>query len=338
MAARDSASSAPTVTAGVTLGLTGRYTRQAAQAYAGLRLWSQEAGVALTIRDDHGQRARALAGYGQFVDAGLDVLLGPYGSDLVREVAPAVCDAGRLLWNHGGASDDLARPGLATVVAPASAYLSGPLRLARRLGAAAAVVVHGRGRFARQVAHGALVAAGDAGIDVQCLTHDQWRPERCSSHTAIMAAGSFEEDVRLVTGVKDAPVQPVLLACVAAGIAAFGAELGWRSEGVMGPAQWFAGDLAASEESPEVGPARAVFVQRFDRQFGQEPDYPAAQAVAAGALAVEAMRRHLSGDAVRTWRTTTLLGRFGLDRSWKQTALEPVTVRWRGGTREHVQV
>jgi hypothetical protein len=240
------------------------------------------------------------------------------------------------LWNHGGASDDLARPGLVTVVAPASAYLRGPLRLAHQLGATAAVVVHGKGRFARQVADGALAAGGDIGIDVHLVTEDVWEPERGSGQTAIMAAGSFEEDVRLVTRVQDAPVDPVLLAAVAAGIADFGAQLGGRSEGVVGPAQWLFHQAFPIERAPEIGPASTVFVRRFQQQFSRAPDYPAAQAVAAGALAVEAARRRMTGEAVQKWTTSTLLGPFALDGNWKQTALEPVTVRWRAGTLERV--
>jgi branched-chain amino acid transport system substrate-binding protein len=222
------------------------------------------------------------------------------------------------------------------VVAPASAYLRGPLRLAHQLGAAAAVVVHGKGRFARQVANGALAAAGDVGIDVHLATEDEWQPERGSGQTAVMTAGSFEEDVHLVARVKDASVDPALLAAVAAGIAAFGTQLGERSEGVVGPAQWFFDQASPIGNAPEIGPASTVFTRRFHQRFGRSPDYPAAQAVAAGALAVEAARRKLTGEAVQKWTTNTLLGPFALDENWKQTALEPVTVRWRAGTREQV--
>jgi len=66
-----------------------------------------------------------VAAYQALLEDGVDILLGPYGSGTVRHVAPVVCGSGRLLWNHGGAADDLASPLLATAVAPASTYLSG---------------------------------------------------------------------------------------------------------------------------------------------------------------------------------------------------------------------
>src|SRR4029450_9537047 len=99
---------------------------------------------------------------------GVDLLIGPYGSGLVRAVAPLVCDAGRLLWNHGGAADDLARPGLVSLPAPASSYFEGAVReaAARRAGRLPGGPrrrpVRRRGRPGRG---GTCVRTGDRGAD-----------------------------------------------------------------------------------------------------------------------------------------------------------------------------
>ena len=97
--------------AAVTLGLTGRYAVQARQARAGLELWAGDDHVELHVHDDAGSPAVAAAAYRKFLAGDFDILLGPYGSGLVRRVAATVCGAHRLLWNHGGAANDLARPG-----------------------------------------------------------------------------------------------------------------------------------------------------------------------------------------------------------------------------------
>ena len=116
-----------------------------------MELWAQEAGVRLTIADDGGSRSVAIRAYAAWIRQGVDLLLGPYGSGLVRAVAPLVCDAGRLLYNHGGAADDLARPGLVSLPAPASTYFEGAVQEAVSRRVDRLLVVRGPGPFARAV-------------------------------------------------------------------------------------------------------------------------------------------------------------------------------------------
>jgi hypothetical protein len=150
--------------AGVSLGLTGRYALQSAQVRAGLDLWAADQPVELVIIDDRGSPSRAMAAYRVLLADGIEILLGPYGSGTVRHVAPVVCGSGRLLWNHGGAADDLASPLLATVVAPASTYLASLLVLARDAGLDNVLVARGSGRFAQHVATGGRRAAENLGL------------------------------------------------------------------------------------------------------------------------------------------------------------------------------
>src|SRR4029450_4501170 len=144
----------PAITAALTLSLTGQYERQGTEAAEGVRLWAQEAGIRLILADDQGSKSIAVNTYARWID-GVDLLLGPYASGLVRAVAPLVRDAGRILWNHGGSADDPAQPGTASLPAPASTYFEGIVdeaieRKARRL-----ILVQGAGPVARYVANGA---------------------------------------------------------------------------------------------------------------------------------------------------------------------------------------
>jgi ABC-type branched-subunit amino acid transport system substrate-binding protein len=325
------------VRAAASLGLSGRYAVQAREALAGLELWATDCGVDLVTLDDEGTPSRAVGIYRDLLAEGTEILVGPYGSHTVRQVAPVVCGTGRVLWNHGGAGDDLPAPGLASVVAPASSYLNGLVRLARDRGLDEVVVVTGPGRFAQHVGDGALTSAAAHGLRARRVRAGDWdapvdgedRSQRPSlHHAALVFVATFDEDVAAVGRVRGAGLDVGLLGCVAAGIDEFGRRLGSRADGVVGPVQWWRRD-----EPAEVGPSGPEFARRFEQRTGREPDYVAAQAAAAGYLAFEAHRRGYGPADIRRWRTSSLLGPFRLDRSWRQAGHAPATVQWRDGRR-----
>src|SRR5207245_6807051 len=98
----------------------------------------------LLIRDERSTRA----GVPETLDAmgREDLLIGPYGSDLVAEAAGWATSKGRVLWNHGGNADDVQRlPGLVSVGSPASYYLGPVLEaLTEHLPGARLMVAAGR--------------------------------------------------------------------------------------------------------------------------------------------------------------------------------------------------
>jgi ABC-type branched-subunit amino acid transport system substrate-binding protein len=316
----------PVVTAAVTLDLGGPFALQGRQAAAALGLWAEEEmGVRLAVTDDGGSPTAAVEAYAAWVRQGVDLLLGPYGSGQVRAVAPLVCGAGRVLWNHGGSADDLARAGLVSLPAPASTYFEGAVEEAVARRADRLLAVRGRGPFARTVAGGAVARASARGLDATTVTPDVLRAGDVAG-AAVLVAGRFDEDVALVRRLRRWPRAPVLLAAVAAGLAAFGAELGRDAEGVLGPVQWW-----PTERRPRVGPSGAGFAAGYRRRTGYAPSYVAAQAAAAGHLAHAAHRLGLSPEEVRRWTTSTLLGDFALDAAWRQAGHRVTTVRWRDG-------
>ena len=317
-------SSGSGVSAALTLSLTGRYERQGADAAEGVRLWAEASGVRLALVDDRGSTEAALHAYSGWIGTA-DLLIGPYASGLVRAVAPLVREAGRVLWNHGGSADDLAQPGVACLPAPASSYFDGVVKEAARLGIGRLAVVQGQGRFARAVANGVRVRASEHGMDVETI--DSLAVEAADvAGTALLVAGSFEHDIAVIRSLHRRGPSPALLGAVAAGIPAFGEEVGELAEGVLGPVQWW-----PSTDTPEVGPAGIDFFVRFQRRTGRRPSYPAAQAAAAGYLAHAAHGLGLALDDVPNWTTSSLLGRFALDASWRQTGHHVTTVRWQGG-------
>ncbi len=314
------------ITAALTLSLTGSYERQGTDAAEGVRLWAADSTVRLALVDDRSSKAAAVAAYREWiVDVGVGLLLSPYSSGLVQAVAPSVQEAGRLLWNHGGSADDLAQPGIVSMLAPASSYFDGIVDKAAALQVEQLVGVQGKGPFARAVTEGTAVRANNYGLKMKVLDAAAVETEAVAE-AALVTAGSFEHDVAVVRGLRERHQTPAMLGAVAAGISAFGRELGDAAEGVLGPVQWW-----PSQDTPEVGPSGVDFAARFQQQTGREPSYPAAQAAAAGYLALAAHRQGMTASDVLLWRTSTLLGEFALDADWRQVGHRITTIRWEDG-------
>jgi hypothetical protein len=307
---------------GACLSLTGRFGRFGRQAAHGLEAWRRLAGerVVLEIEDDASDpngfvaRLRRLA-------ARCDLLLGPYSTQLMRAGATAIADVDGLLWNHGGAGDDVQAlcPGrIVSLPAPTSRYALPFLQM--RGDDVPLWVVHGPGRFGRQIAAGAAPAAARV-LDRPAFAAAPMRWD-------LFCAGRFEDDIAIVDAARCAPHPPRAIGSVAAGVRDF-AEAVPDPDGIYGVAQWFPGHAPA----PAVGPSEA----EFTAAYGAIPDYPAVQAAAAAALAVHCAG--LAGTletaalfAAAALETSTLLGRFAIDpETGAQTAHTTVLVRWRHG-------
>jgi ABC-type branched-subunit amino acid transport system substrate-binding protein len=115
--------------------------------------------------------------------------------------------------------------------------------------------------------------------------------------------------------------------------------LGQEADGFCGPSQW----EPMLRDQPDLGPRSSEFARRFRDRFGTAPDYPAAQAYAAGLIAAECVRRagSLAQDALRRAAgdldLTTFYGRFRLDpQSGQQVGHAMVVVQWQRGRKEIV--
>ena len=330
MTSRSSYTNSGMLTAAATVSLTGPLALQGRQAARGLQLWVSADQIHLQIVDDAGSVKTARDAYRRWLDGQVDLLIGPYGSGLVRQVGPIVSRQGVLLWNHGGSADDLTRPLLVPVSAPASTYFHGAVELADQRGLPRVVFAQGKGRFAAAVISGAHQRAAELGLAVQDVPLAEWATAGPLTEAAVLIVGSFTEDLAGVEQIRAGP-EPGLLGCVAAGLLEFGRRLGPTADGVVGPVQWI-----PHADNPQVGPSGAAFSQRYESENGEPPDYVAAQAAAAGYLAAEAHRRRYQHHELNRWKTTTMLGDFALDESWRQIGHTPTTIEWRRGQQEPV--
>ncbi len=347
---------------GASLSLSGRFQRQGEQARDGLRLWAHYArvsgdGVApgVLILDDE-SRASVARGHVRrlLTEYRVDVLVGPYSSGLVRAVAPIAGAAGKALWNHGGTSDTIVGEGgrhVVSVASPASDYLRSLPAWGRRRGPVVnrVTVLHAAsGTFASEVARGAAEGARAAGcLDVRvvpfesplfdaralCRNAAMWDPD------LVMSVGTFEDDLAVARERATLPARTVL-ALVAAGLGAFGDELGALAEGIIGPSQW----EPAAGDAPLLGPDSDSFIGAFEEAVRRPPEYPAAQAFAIGLILMECRRRGGGSfddaallGAARALETTTFYGGFRLD-PWtgRQVGHRIRLVRWQDGRKRIV--
>jgi hypothetical protein len=298
------------------LDLTGPLRLQSEDARRGLELWSDDDGIDLEVVD---LGASPESAYRDRV--GEDILLGPYGSGLVRKALRAV-DGSAVMWNHGGSADDLARPWAPMVAAPASGYFTTLVDQAVERGCERLTIVQGGGRFADLVTRGAVQHAERASLPVEVFPLGSLDQAKLSPGGALLVVGRFDEDVAVVRTSKSR-----LVGCVAAGIDAFGEAAGPSAEGVLGPVQWL-----PAPDQPEVGPSGEAFAARYQERYASTPSYVAAQAAAAGYLAAAAGVGRVGEPS--TWTTTTMLGRFQVDANGLQIGHTVTCVQWRGGRME----
>jgi ABC-type branched-subunit amino acid transport system substrate-binding protein len=321
---------------GACLSLSGRFAQFGRQAALGLEAWrSLDRNAELVIEDDRSDR-HALDAVLPGVAARCDVLLGPYSTVLARAAGRMAADSGWLVWNHGGSGDDVqrAQPGhMISVLTPTSRYGEPFVRiLAGDSGARRDLcVVHGAGRFGRQVADGAAAAAEQLGITVVRADPGEFPPASLSSDWDLFSAGVFEQDAELATRALRLPQPPRRLCTVSAGVRDF-SRVADNPEGVFGIAQWFPG----SRHQALLGPSEEEFLRAHASAGGDVPDYPAVQAAAGAVIASHCARLTGSSRREDLWEaaaaldTSTMFGGFQVGLfSGTQLKHETTLVRWK---------
>jgi ABC-type branched-subunit amino acid transport system substrate-binding protein len=155
----------------------------------------------------------------------------------------------------------------------------------------------------------------------------------------ILGVGTTEADLAFAQALRAHSVEARLIGLVAAPIERFREVLGADADGLCGPSQW----EPTLGGTPDLGPTSAQFGTAFRDRFGLEPDYPAAQAYAAGLIAARCadLAGSLENDALRraagTLDLTTFYGRFRLDRqTGRQVGHTMVVAQWQAGRKQIV--
>jgi len=355
---------------GIALSLSGHFAAQGNQAQHGLLLWAEDVNntgglfvrdrggkqsVELTVHDDESRREPAAARAEELiVKDRADILIGPYSSVLTLAVAPVAERYRKAMWNHGGSSDAILRGSFhftVSIPSPASRYFVGILEMVKALDPSSSRValLHGSsGTFPRAVISGAEVYAKENGLRV--ILKAPYPPTlagfaslvarvAASRPDVILGVGRTEDDLRLACQLRTQRVGARVMGLVATPIQLFGQNLGKDANGFFGPSQWEPGVRG----QPDVGPTSAEFVARFRDRFRKEPDYPAAQAYAAGLVAQRCVESAgtLQDEPVRKVANelalTTFYGGFELDATTgEQIGHKMLVIQWQGKTKRIV--
>ncbi|MGH7950181.1 MAG: ABC transporter substrate-binding protein, partial [Candidatus Binataceae bacterium] len=244
------------------------------------------------------------------------------------------------------------------VLSPAEEYFAGFARLLATLKywRKRVAIVTAPTAFAREVGDGLESACADhtirrKGVRVRLKYRGEFDLEktpavlfaalRRNRVNALASAGPYEHDIDVMHAITASPINLPVLACVAAGLSSFGAELGRHADGILGASQW----EDQVDFTPEIGPSPAEFARRMRRAgYGSRCEYPAAQAYAAGLLALAALNDAgaLDQERIRAafldLRTTTLFGNFAIDRvTGRQIGHKMLLVQWHAGRKVIVE-
>jgi branched-chain amino acid transport system substrate-binding protein len=355
--------SRPEITIGLSVSLSGKFYLQGQQTLQGARLWQsyinaqggivvqngEKRSVRLIWYDDRSQTSCVRKNVFRLLkDDRIDVLLGPYSSSLTMAVVEIAEEYKKVLWNHGGSSDEIFRHGrryLVGIASPASDYLRGlPQWLAEECPSLSRICVlySGRGTFGWQVARGVLESALAVArhsvhlvpVNVPWENHDTILGVLTGiAPEVVVLVGSFPDELSIMRTRHHWPSTVRAMATVAAGLGDFSAELGQIADGVLGPSQWEPGMTL-----PNIaGPTSDWFLDSFERQFGQTPDYIAAGSFATGLVLTECIRQAASLDDEKLRSTAsdldcnTFYGRFRIDSGTGiQTGHRMLLIRWHG--------
>ena len=345
-----------TLTVGMPVSLSGQFQVQGRQTLAGLEAWARDVNrqypgsVQIVHHDDTSDRSTVKdVTRHLIVNDQVDILIGPYSSVLTSAAAEVSEAHSMLLWNQGGASDDVYNRGyrwIVGVLTPASRYLAGLLPLVRNANSTASTIALVRastGEFPQGVCSGVAESAEGQGFEIVLSTKFSASAENFASAVdelksanpdVIVIAGRVRNDLNIADQLVASGIGAGAVVAVAAGIQQFKDHLGVSADRFVGPSQW----EAVSNCEPDFGPSVERVVASLKNGRLQHIDYPMAQAYAAGLVVERCLLEANSCDssvlrkAATTLRFSTFYGNFEIDgQTGRQVGRETLLVQWQQG-------
>ena len=274
---------------------------------------------------------------------GVDLLLGPYSSDITM-AASSVAERHQFpMVATGAASSKIWARGYKNtfqIDAPASAYMDLPLDYAKEQGLTRVALVYGDAEFPIEVANGVRAKASEHGM---VLVVDAKYPTDSAdfeglarmidqSSAEIVVGGTYLDDsVALVRAMKKVGAAPkMVVLTVGPALREFGNQLGEDANGVMGVVAWM--------RSGKV-PMAYDFSYRYKEKYGFNAAAHAAYGYGGGQVLEAAVRLtgSLDKDALRKqlgeMKFRSLLGHYRVNDNGLQTAKVTSVMQWQTGFR-----
>ena len=349
---------------GVSISLSGRYSVQGRESFEGLNLWVKDANqpggilvkkngkklpVNLIYYDDGSspETCKILVERLIIKDK-VDVLIGPYSSRLTLSVAPIAEKYKKILWNHGGSSDEIFKKGfryIVSTISPASKYLNGIIDMVRTIDKEAKKIAIFQAKdsgFSVSVAKGAGRYGREKGFQVTNFKYQSGTKDfsfllnnmKQNNPDIILSGGRAEDDLMLARQIIEHKVSAKAIGLVVAGIKHFKEQLGKDAEFFLGPSQWERG----IKIKPNFGPSPEEFFKRFKEAYGKEPDYPAAQGYNIGLIIQKGIEESGTPEDISVRETIkkmefkTFYGDFKIDPvTGNQIGHRILIVQWQSG-------
>src|SRR3990172_4616877 len=349
---------------GVSISLSGRYSVQGRESFDGLTLWvkdtNQSDGILIKkngkrlpvklIYYDDGSSVESCKILVErlIVKDKVDVLIGPYSSGLTLSAAPIAEKHKKILWNHGGSSDEIFKKGfryIVSTISPASKYLTGIIDMVGTIDKEAKKIAIFQAKdsgFSTNVAEGAKHHGEERGFQVTMFEYLSGADDfsfllknlEQNNPDIILGVGRAEDDLILARQILEHRVSAKAIGLVIAGIKHFKEQLGRDAEGFLGPTQW----EQMINIKPDFGPTPEEFFKKFKEAYGKEPDYPAAQGYNIGLIIQKGIEESGTPEDISVRETAgrtqfrTFYGDFKIDPvTGNQIGHKMLIVQWQSG-------
>ena len=350
---------------GIPASLSGQFQAQGRQALVGLQAWADDVnragGIALDCRgpgaevsvihhDDSSKPEQSKQITERLITQDrVELLFGPYSSVLARAAAQVAESHHRLIWNQGGASDDIYQQGYRWVVGiltPASQYLTGLLPLVREADPVAKTIGLLQaypGTFPRMITTEVQRQADLLGFEVTYIRKfppsiddfsDILEEIRKIGPQVLVMVGRISNDLKFARQLVQRPLSLRAVAVVATPIRQFQEALGDDVEGFIGPSQW----EPTGTYPHDYGPSAHEVLASLSKRHQGQVDYPMAQAYAAGLVAQRCLEQSgtLEDQVLRETAGkldfSTFYGRFRINSvTGRQVGRSSLIVQWQGG-------
>jgi len=343
----------PPIRVGVTVSLSGEYAVSGKLELEGIQMWVHDINqrgallghrVELVYYDDKSSPATSARLYERLITQDkVDLLLGPYGSDITMAASTVAEQHNFPMVATGAASGDIWTRGYHNIFgvdAEADHYMDLLIESAAGAGLKTIALVYGDSDFPRRVAAGVRVQA--AQHDMRIVFEKEYAPEKAdyaglvramkAARPDLVIGGTYLDDsIAMVRAAKAADFSPKAFAfTVGPALKRFVDELGADANGMLGIVAWM---------RSAAMPMAMDFSYRYKEKFGHNASYVAALGYG-GAQVLEAAVRlagSLDKDAIRTqlsqMKFRSILGNYQVDATGKQIAKYTYVMQVQNGYR-----
>ena len=332
--------SAEPIRIAMTLGLTGKYAGPSEVQRRGYRLWEKDVNtrggilnrkVVLTIHDDQSDPQKALEKYRDFIlKDKVDFVFAPFSSQITAAVMPFLEEHQYSVLAAGASASSLFDQGYKSIFGmftPASEFPASFLEMIVMHDLDRVVILHEDDLFSQNLAKGSQKWANRFDLDV--LLYEKVPPKDDSLDEILLKAKDSKAQVLIYCGFMEGAIRmrfhlqrmgwypPAFYAPVGPGMADFKERLQGLEERVFSSSQW--------EYHGELSPAGTKeFIEAYEKEYHEFPSYFAVTAFSAGQIMEAAIKRagSIARDQVRDslsgLETTSLVGRYNVDRTGRQ--------------------